>query len=251
MTNLFSQSAIYSPTVTKYTIVECSVSDAALLRELRQSLGFAIKRKPNGISSVSGLLYRSCPAAIPWFVVAIGVWVTINTVFQRGSWPHVLKERPERNFPFLANGHTHCSVVFVGRIAWIEASSEHRIPRSKFGRGGLSMCSDAVANLPGEASAAFGSLDFSQVIGGNRTLVFAITATNPICVARFAFSFWIVGDHNQPTKPLARQIFHAGWDRDKLGISHDCSPETVCGEKRQRSTIPVAFRHLYTGSLAA
>jgi hypothetical protein len=90
----------------------------------------------NGAPSVSGLLTRVCPAAIPRFIVAVVVRKTVQTLLC-GTLAHVSKKGDETIHPRIADGDASTSITRESWVLPVEASFFHILPNPIFRSGGL------------------------------------------------------------------------------------------------------------------
>ena len=104
--------------------------DAARVARCRQDSRVCLAVAP-ARASIVGLLARSGPAAVAWFVVA----VVVDALERQSIWTpaHVCNEARERVPPFLADRDTASAVVVERLRAWVGATLNHRLPRVVLG----------------------------------------------------------------------------------------------------------------------
>jgi len=125
-----SQCLFESPSPTK-PATQCCIVNANSTSPCANAHSFFVERDSLGMGSVLSLLYRSCPSAIDWFVVAVIV-NSINRVLWAWLFAHINQKVRKRLQPALANCDASSSIAVIVRSARIAASSLHFFPSAVF-----------------------------------------------------------------------------------------------------------------------
>lgn len=82
-------------------------------------------------AAIAGLLFACCPPAIPWLIVSIIIWVSIEAGSLR-PWPHIRQESKKVVAPFSAHRDATPAVVCISHECRLIASVFCATPRRIF-----------------------------------------------------------------------------------------------------------------------
>jgi hypothetical protein len=175
-------------------------------RPLGNAQGQSLQSHVAGSPSVLGLLPLGRPSDIAWFIVAVVVWVSIQTVCFAGTISDIREESVKRFSPTIAHDNPPGAIVSVRAALVIEASLQNRSPRPvlrrAFGPCLSVLCSGSGNNLTVEAPAALRQPTSEGVAPGNCNSS-AIASAFPKTVAVIAP---LVADNRESSEVLAGQI---------------------------------------------
>lgn len=175
-------------------------------------------------ASVAVLLVASSPPAITRLVISTLVRITINAVQERWSLTHILQERLKRIAPPIAHLNALRAIPLIVFIRAVVASRQHRHPRTVCKRGGFTVrdWTDAVQVISKAAAActAFAAKTSTEYSAQSATVAPAVPHGAALLIQPS------IGENGPSPKDFSCQIFNAGRDRDRIGFSHERSPET-------------------------
>ncbi len=215
----WKQKIVFVP-VSINTVGKGACGNFRFFRPIANALYVVSNCNSPGPASVPCLLPMCLPAAILRFVVAVVV-DPANGRFRKWLWSHIFKEVFKRLKPPGTNGYPSSAIVHIARLVFVVASFNHATPSAVF-RSSRSPVSGVAKNcfLPSSAS-AITRLGISQVFSTNHLSSSALAFAQPRClsVGRKAS---ILNYRPFPVR-VARQVFNAGWNSNRIICSHDAS----------------------------
>lgn len=150
------------------------------------------------------LLLTCGPSAILWRVGTIVV-NAIYRVTAAWSWTHVRKECREAISPTSTDCNPSASVMFIGWVFGIFASTNHATPCLIFTRMLHSVFQQSNSSCLAMETAATQCISASQVMRSDRMQISTVATTAPIC--RISARAARLRNHQQSANPLTDPIF--------------------------------------------
>lgn len=223
--------------------MECIDINSGAITPILHAQRFPFVCQHHIAASVAVLLAASGPPAITGLVIAILVWIAINTVTERWPFTHILQKCRKRIAPPIAHLNAMRAIPLVVFIRAVVASRQHRTPRTVCKRGGFAVRNwTGAVQVVSKATAACASITAKTATEYSAQSATVAPAV-PHCTTLFIQPSIV--ENSPSTKDLSCQIFHAGRNADRIGCSHDrYSPRTKVVRAAQQ--LPLLGRlHLY------
>lgn len=156
------------------------------------------------LTQICILFIGGCPPDIPWFVIPIFIWVSINGMIFCGGASNIFKKGFITIYPFWIHGYSATSPIFKLFCSWVGASLFNVFPGSIFFRACFSRMIRLSVLLSSKTSTAF-CISSAKRCPKNNSCISAIANAFPPSMIMLRL---ILGlrYHYKKSKPLANKL---------------------------------------------